>query len=95
MRNIGEFLEPLIRNHFDIFLVGETKLDFSFPRFEFTIPSYRLFPKDRNHHGGGLIFYVNKDITCKTINIFNFPNTLELLASEINLRKKYTYDWLL
>ena len=32
-----EFLEPLIRNHFDIFLIRETKLDFSFSGSKFTI----------------------------------------------------------
>ena len=48
LRNKREFLEPLIRNHFDIFLVSETKLDSSFPGSEFTIPGERLFCKDRN-----------------------------------------------
>ena len=72
-----KFLEPLIRNHFDTFMVSETKLNSSFPVSEFTIPGYRLFFKDRNLHGGGLIFYVNQGIPCKTINIFSFPNSLK------------------
>ena len=88
-RNKREFLEPLIRNHFEIFLISETKLDFSFSGSEFTIFGYRLFHKDRNQHGGALIFYVNQDIPCKSINAFNFPNNLEVLPLEINLRKKY------
>ena len=88
MRNKREFLEPLIRNHFDIFLVSETKLDSSFAGSEFTIPSNRLFCKDKNQHGGGLIFYVNQDIPCKTINTFNFPNSLEVLPLEISLRNE-------
>ena len=79
----------MIRNHFHIFLISETKLDFSFSGSEFTIPGYRLLRKDRNQHRGGLIFYVNQDIPCKTINTFNFPNTLEVLPLEISLRKKY------
>ena len=94
LRNIREFLEPLIRNHFDIFLVGEAKLDFSFRGSEFTIPSHRSFRKDRNHHGGALIFYVNQDIPGKTINIFNFPNRLELLPLEINFRNLNFLRWL-
>ena len=89
LRNKREFLEPLIRNHFDIFLISETKLDFSFSGSEFKIPGYRLFRKDRNQRRGGLIFYVNQDIPCKTINTFNFPNSLEVLPLEISLRKKY------
>ena len=88
LRNKREFLEPLIRDHCDIFLVSETKLDSSFPGSEFTIPGYRLFRKDRNQHGGGLIFYVNQGIPCKTINTFNFPNSSEVLPLKINLRNK-------
>ena len=76
LRNKREFLEPLI-NHFDIFLVSETKFS-SFPESEFTISGYRLFRKDRNQHGGG----------CKTINTFNILNSLEVLTLEMNLRNK-------
>ena len=88
MSSKREFLEPLVRNHFDIFLVSETKLGSSFLGSEFTIPGYRLFRKNRNLLEGGLIFYVNQDIPCKTINIFNFPNSLKVLPLEINLRNK-------
>ena len=91
LRNKRQFLEPLIRNHFDNFLVNEPKLDSSFPVSEFTIPGYRLFRKDRNQLGGGLIFYLNEDIPCNIINTFNFPNSLEVLLLEINLRNKKKY----
>ena len=79
MRNEREFLETLTKNHFDVFLVSETKLDYNFPRSEFAIPSCKLFYKDRNQHGGGLIFYVNQDISCKTINIFSLEINLRLI----------------
>ena len=88
LRNKREFLEALIRGHCDIFLVSETKLDSSFSGSEFTIPGYRLFRKDRNQHGGGLIFYVSQGIPCKIINAFNFCNSSEVLPLEINLRNK-------
>ena len=52
-----EFFEPLIRSHFDIFLVSETKLGSSFPGSEFTTPGNRLFHKGKNQHGGGLICF--------------------------------------
>ena len=72
-------LELLTRNHFDIFLVSQTKLDSSFAGCEFTIPGiYRLFCKDRTQHGEGLIFYMNQGIPCKTIHIFSFPNSLKV-----------------
>ena len=69
-------------------MVSETKLDSKFPASEFTISCYRLFRKDRNQLGGGLIFYVNEYIPRKTINTFNFPNSLEVARLEINFRKK-------
>ena len=31
---------------------------------------------------------MNEDIPCKTINTFNFPNSLQVLPLEINLRNK-------
>ena len=34
------------------------------------------------------MFYVNQDIPCKTINTFNFPDCLEVLPLETNLRNK-------
>ena len=83
-----EFLEPVIRNYFDISLVSETKLDSSFLGSQFSILGYRLFRKDRVRHGTGLILYVNQGIPPKTINTFNFPNSLEVLPLEINLRNK-------
>ena len=56
LRKKREYLEPLIRNHVDIFLVSETKLDSSSLGSEYTIPGYMLFRKDRNQHGGALFF---------------------------------------
>ena len=56
------------------------------PGSKFTILGCRLFRKDRN--GEGLIFYMNKDIPCQTINTYNFPNSFEVLPLEINLRNK-------
>ena len=73
-----EFLEPLIRNRFEIFLVSEAKLDYCFPRFEFAILGYRLFRKERNQHGGGF----NQHIPAKTNNTFNFPNSLKSLLQK-------------
>ena len=75
LRNKREFLEPLIRNNFDIFLVSEAKLDSSFPGSEFTIPSYRLFRKDRNQHGGGLIFMWTMMFLVKALILSIFQTT--------------------
>ena len=92
LRKKIEFLEPVIRNYFDISLVSETKLDSSFWGSQFSILGYRLLGKDRVRHGRGLILYVNQGIPSKTINTFNFPNSLEVSPLEINLRKPPSFN---
>ena len=37
-----------------------------------------MFRKDRNKNGGGLLFYVNQDLNCKTVNTYNFPADIEI-----------------
>ena len=88
MRNKKEYLEPLMRNNFDMFLVSKTKFDPSFPGCEFAISGYKLFRNNRNQHGVGLIFYMSQDILCKTIDTFSVANSLEVLPSESSLRNK-------
>ena len=52
----------------DIYLLSETKIDDSFPNSQFFADGYRMFRKDRNKIGGGLILYINEDIPGKLIN---------------------------
>ena len=47
------------------FLDCENKVDFSFPNQQFSIPECQTFRKDRNAHGGGLLYCVNQDLNCK------------------------------
>ena len=61
----------MIQNIFDVFLFSETKIDSSFPSQQFSIPEYRIFPKDCNVHGGGLLFNVNQVLNCKLLT--NYP----------------------
>ena len=78
-------------NTFDIFLACETKIDFSFPTQQFSIPEYRIFRKDRNARGGGLLFYVNQNLNCKVLNKYPMPQDLEILILELKLSKT---NWL-
>ena len=59
IRNKFESVQEIIQNTFDIFLACMTKNHFSFPDQQSYIPEYRIFRKDRNARGGGLLFYVN------------------------------------
>ena len=55
-RNKIEAVEELIRNIIDISLFSETKLDETFPNQQFKISGYKMFRRDRNKHGGGIMF---------------------------------------
>ena len=80
-----ESVEEIIQNTFDIFLFSETKIDSSFPSQKFSILECRIFQKDRNAHGGGLLFYVNQDLNCKVLTNYPMRQDLEILALKLKL----------
>ena len=90
-RNKFELFQEIIQNTFDIFLVCETKIDSSFPNQQSCIPEYRIFRKDRNARGGGLLFYVNQDLNCKVLNKYPTRQDLEILVLELKLSRT---NWL-
>ena len=49
-------------------MISETKIDSSFPISQFSMTGYSIpFRLDQTSHGGGIIFFVIKDIPCKII----------------------------
>ena len=90
IRNKFVLLQEIVESNLDIFLITESKIDDSFPNSQFSIPDYRLFRKDRNVNGGGLLLYVNQNIPGKIINSFVFE--FEILAFEFSVANK---KWLL
>ena len=46
-------------------IVGETKLDNSFPDAQFKVDGYTMYRKDRNSNGGGLILFIKNDVTSR------------------------------
>ena len=87
-----EYLEDIIKVMFDVFLVSKFKLGLSFSHKQFQIANYNMFRKDQNKNGGGLLFYVNQDLNCKTVNTYNFPTDIEILPLELALTKR---KWLI
>ena len=83
IRNKFESVQEIVQNTFDIFLVCETKLDSSFLNPQFYILEYRIFGKDRNACGGGLLFYANQDLNCKVLNKYPTSQDLENLVLEL------------
>ena len=65
LRNKIIAVEELMRDKVDICLFSETKLDETFPNHQFKIHGYKMYRRDRNKHGGGVICYVNENIPCK------------------------------
>ena len=58
IRNKFDTLDNIVKA-FDIFLISESKLDNTFPINQFAIGGYKIFRRDRNRYGGGLILYIN------------------------------------
>ena len=62
-------------------------MDSSFPSQQFSIPEYRIFRKDRNGHGGRLLFYFNQDLNCKVHVNYRIRQDFDILALELKLSK--------
>ena len=90
LRNRLEYLEKIIKNMFDVFLILEFKLDLSFPDTQFQIANH-MFQKDQSKNGGRL-FHVNQDLNCKIVDTYNFPTDIEILPLELALTKR---KWLI
>ena len=87
VRNKFDNLVELINDNIDILVIGETKLDESFPANQFRINGFKKpYRKDRNANGGGVMVYVREDIPSQKLKD-NLPSNVEAILVEINLRK--------
>ena len=92
IRNKFSGFIDLVLTETDICLLSEAKIDDSFPNSQFFAEGYRMFRKDRNKSGGGLILYVNEDIPGKLINSYDFKEGSEIIVFEFSISNK---KWLL
>ena len=53
---------------------------------QFAVSGYKFIRKDRNKFGGGIAFYINDQLTSRTIKIEN-PSDIEVVTIEITTRK--------
>ena len=88
VRNKFSCFKDLVIKETDICLLSETKIDDSFPNSQFFAEGYRMFQKDRNKNGGGLLLYVNEDIPGKLINSYNFKEGSEIIVFEFSISNK-------
>ena len=69
LRNKFETVEELVQNKVDICFLSEKNIDEAFPNQQFMTNGYKLFCRDRNRHGGGILCYINENIPSKTVNL--------------------------
>ena len=87
IRNKFESVVKDISSNVDLLMLSETKIDDSFPKGQFLIKGFGdPFRIDRNVNGGGILFYVRKDIPEKLLSVETLP--IESFYVKINLRKK-------
>ena len=84
------FIADVIQGQFGIFVLSETKIDESFPDKQFCLNNFRIFRKDRSQYGGGIMFYVNENLPCKSLTT-ETDNLTETIFLEVNVQSS---QWL-
>ena len=92
MRNKFSSIAELVKDNIDVLLISETKSHSSFPSKQFAIDNYKIFRRDPNCFGGGLMFYVNENIPCRKQSPEQNDSNFEIIFPEITLRNR---KWLL
>ena len=85
LRNKSESVAGIIQGTFDIFLLSESRIDVSFPDKQFCLNDYRIFRKDSNWYGGGIMFCVNENLHCKSLTT-EIHNLTETIFLEVNVQ---------
>ena len=86
LRNNIQAVKELMRNKVHISLFSETKLDETFRNQQIKVSSYKMFRKDRNKHGQGIMFYINENISCKPVNVEGFPDDCEVSLIQLSIK---------
>ena len=85
LRNKFESIADVIHGTYDLFLLSETKIDENFPDKQFCLNNYKIFQKDRNRYGGGIMFYVDENLPCKSLTT-EIDNLTETIFLEVNIQ---------
>ena len=88
VRNKLNQLEELLGDLVDALSIAESKLDSSFSTSSLCLDQlkrpYRLDVSDRS---SGILTYVRKDIPSRELTTYKFPEDIQILPVEINLKK--------
>ena len=93
LRNKFESVVDVIQGTLGSFLLSETKIDESFSDKQFWLNNFRIFRKDKNRYGGGVIFYVNENLPCKSLAT-EIDNLIELSFLESMFRVPNGHLWI-
>ena len=88
IRNKFLDFKELVLSDTDMCLILETKLGDSFPDQQFNVNGYKMFRKDCNKFGGGLILFVKENTPCKVFNAFRFSEECEIISIDFSISKK-------
>ena len=72
---------------FDILLISKSKLDNTFSINQFSIRGYKVFRRNGNPFGCGLILYMNKNIPRKPLTSHSVLSDPELMTFELHQRQ--------
>ena len=75
----------------DVCFLSERKVDETFPNQQFLINGYKLFRRDRNCHGGGVLCYINESIPSESVNVEDIVKEREIVLIEFSIK---TRKWL-
>ena len=73
---------------FDIFLISESNLDWTFPNAQFKITVFKIFKNDRNRFGGGLLLCVNDKTPSIFLDKHYISTDIEFIAVEFHQNKR-------
>ena len=89
VRNKFDQLKEYLGNTINILKIAETKLDETFPDSQFKMPGmkkpYRL---DISASSGGLLVYVDTNISSKRIFSSLLPDDIQVIILEINIKNQ-------
>ena len=84
-----EDLKFFCMNNVDILLIGETKLDSSFPDAQFFIEGYnKPFRLDITGRSGGLLVFTKSHLPTRQLTKLKLPMDMQFITFELNLRKE-------
>ena len=88
LRNKFEAVEELVQNKVHICFLSETKIEEAFPNQQLMINGYKLFRRDKNCHGGGVLCYINENIPSRTVNVEGIVKEREIVLIKFSIKNR-------